>query len=122
MGLTLFVSIICGMDETPDEVHGEPPEEDELEEEPETELTVGVAVGAAVGVGEAVGVGVGEVQVGLVMVLVSNVTAPFRANIRPSTVTLVVTVMLVKAMRVPRKVELVPKVASLPICQKTLQD
>lgn len=59
---------------------------------------------------------------GLVMVSESNVTAPLRASTRPSTVTLVVTVMLVRARIVPRNVEPVPRVAELPTCQKTLQD
>ena len=57
----------------------------------------------------------------VVIVSVSSVTAPLRASTRPSTVTPVVTVMLVRAMIVPRKVEPVPSVAELPICQNTLQ-
>src|SRR4029079_4431475 len=61
-------------------------------------------------------------QVGLVMVLVSSVTAPFRASTRPSTVAPVVRVMLVRARIVPRKLEPVPRVAELPTCQNTLQD
>jgi hypothetical protein len=50
----------------------------------------------------------------------SSVTAPLRANTRPSTVTPVVTVADVRAISVPTKVELVPSVAELPTCQKTL--
>jgi len=61
-------------------------------------------------------------HVGFVMVSVSNVTAPLLASTRPSTVTPVVTVMEVRARMVPRKLELVPSVAELPTCQKTLQD
>jgi hypothetical protein len=61
-------------------------------------------------------------HVDLAIVSVSSVTAPFRANTRPSTVAPVVTVMLVNAIKVPRKVEPVPSVAELPTCQKTLQD
>ena len=55
------------------------------------------------------------------IVFVSSVTAPFRASTRPSTVAPVVTVMLVSARIVPRKLEPVPSVAELPTCQKTLQ-
>ena len=43
-----------------------------------------------------------------VIVFVSSVTAPLRASTRPSTVAPVVTVMLVRAMTVPRKLEPVP--------------
>ena len=60
-------------------------------------------------------------QVGLVIVLVSSVTAPFWASTRPSTVAPWLTVMLVRARMVPTKVELVSSVAELPTCQKTLQ-
>src|SRR5438270_6767487 len=67
------------------------------------------------------GVGVAPVvageQLGLVMVLVSRVTAPLRASVRPSTVAPVVTVMEVNARMLPRNVEPVPSVAELPICQ-----
>jgi hypothetical protein len=61
-------------------------------------------------------------HVDVVMVSVSNVTAPLLASTRPSTVTPVVTVMEVRARMVPRKLESVPSVAELPTCQKTLQD
>jgi len=60
-------------------------------------------------------------QVGVVMVSVSRVTAPLRARTRPSMVTPVVTVMSVKARMLPRNVEPVPRVAELPTCQNTLQ-
>jgi hypothetical protein len=85
---------------------------------------VGVGAGAAAVVVAAVVVVVAVVaaQLGLVIVSVSRVTAPLRANTRPSTVVPVVTVMLVRAMIVPLKLEPVPSVAELPICQKTLQD
>jgi hypothetical protein len=83
-------------------------------------VTVAVGVGVTVAVG--VGVGVGAAQVGLVMWLLSRVTAPLLAKRRPSTVTPVVAVMLTCARTVPRKVELVPSVTELPICQKTLHD
>jgi hypothetical protein len=59
-------------------------------------------------------------QVGLVKVSSSNVTAPVRARARPWTVTLVVTVIEVRARMFPTKTELVPSVAELPTCQKTL--
>ena len=58
--------------------------------------------------------------VGLVMVLLSRVTAAVRARTRPSMVTPVVTVIDANAITVPRIVEWVPSVAELPTCQKTL--
>lgn len=60
--------------------------------------------------------------VGLMMVFVSRVTAPLRASARPTTVAPVVRVMLCSAMTVPTSLELVPSVAELPTCQKTLQE
>ena len=60
-------------------------------------------------------------HVPLVMVLVSSVVAPLRANVLPSAVAPVVTVIDVKARTVPVNTEFVPSVAELPICQKTLQ-
>ena len=86
--------------------------------------SVGIA-GVAVPVGVAVGVGVAvpaAAHVDRVIVFVSKVTAPFRANARPSIVAPVVTVIEVKAMIVPLNAEPVPIVAELPSCQKTLQD
>jgi hypothetical protein len=56
-------------------------------------------------------------QVGLVTVLVSKVTAPFLASVRPSTVAPVVSVIEVNARMLPRNVEPVPSVAELPTCQ-----
>ena len=56
------------------------------------------------------------------IVSLSSVTAPLRASTRPSIVTPVVTVMLVSARMLPRKVEPVPSVAELPTCQKTLHE
>ena len=69
----------------------------------------------------AVVVAAGAAHVDLVIVFVSSVTAPLRASTRPSTVAPVVSVMLVSARIVPRKLEPVPSVAELPTCQKTLQ-
>ena len=63
----------------------------------------------------------GVVHVARVIVSVSRVTEPLRASARPSRVTPVVIVMDARARMVPRKVELVPSVAELPTCQKTLQ-
>ena len=57
----------------------------------------------------------------LVIVLLSRVTAPFRARRRPSTIAPVVAVMEVNARMVPTNDEWVPSVAELPTCQKTLQ-
>ena len=56
-------------------------------------------------------------QLGLVMVLVSKVTAPFRASVRPSTVAPVVSVIEVNARMFPLNEEPVPSVAELPTCQ-----
>ncbi len=61
-------------------------------------------------------------QVDRVMVLVSMVTAPLRARVRPSTNAPVFAVMDVRARMFPLKPVFVPRVAELPICQKTLQD
>ena len=58
-------------------------------------------------------------DVGIVMVLESNVTAAVRANSRPSTVAPVVTVIEAKARMFPLNTEPVPNVAELPTCQKT---
>ena len=58
----------------------------------------------------------------LVIVLLSSVTAPLRARSRPSTVAPVVTVIDVSAKMLPLNVVVVPSVAELPTCQKTLQD
>ena len=60
--------------------------------------------------------------VGLVMTLVSSVTAPLRASRRPTTRAPVVAVMLVLARTVPTNLDPVPNVAELPTCQTTLQE
>ena len=85
-------------------------------------VTVGVIEGVGVTVGVAVGVGVGVAtkHAGRTTALISRVTAPLRASTRPSTCAPVVTVTEVSAMIVPLNVELVPSVAELPTCQKTL--
>ena len=54
------------------------------------------------------------------MVLESMVTAPVRAKARPSSVAPVSIVTDAAAMIVPLKTELIPIVAELPTCQKTL--
>jgi hypothetical protein len=54
------------------------------------------------------------------MVLSSRVTAPLRASARPEMVAPVVAEIDVRARMLPAKVELVPSVAELPTCQKTL--
>jgi len=63
---------------------------------------------------------VGAAHLERVMVLVSSVTAPFRASSLPWIVAPVWAVIDVKARTVPTKVEPVPRVAELPTCQKTL--
>ena len=63
---------------------------------------------------------VAAAQVSAVMVLVSIVTAPFRASRRPSTVAPVVAVIDVNARTLPIRWEPVPSVAELVSCQKTL--
>lgn len=83
-------------------------------------VVVAVSGGTVVVVVVGVVVVTGGVQVGIVTVFVSRVTAPLIANSRPSTVASVVAVMSVSAKRFPRKTELVPRVAELPTCQKTL--
>lgn len=67
-----------------------------------------------------VGVGEEAKQVGTVMVLESSVTAPLRANTLPRSVAPVSSVAEVSAMIVPTKLLVVPRVAELPTCQKTL--
>src|SRR5512135_2606584 len=54
------------------------------------------------------------------IILESKVTAPVRANNRPSTVAPVVTVMEAIGRMLPLKTEPVPSVAELPTCQKML--
>ena len=52
--------------------------------------------------------------------LVSIVTAPFRASARPDTLAPVVNEMLVSARMFPVNAVFVPRVAELPTCQNTL--
>lgn len=88
-------------------------------------VAVGVGVpGVTVGVGVpgvAVGVGGAAKQPRLVMLLVSIVTAPFRARALPSTLAPVCREMLVRARIFPTNSVVVPRVAELPTCQNTLQ-
>ena len=56
-----------------------------------------------------------------VMVLESSVTAPFRARTLPETFAPVSRAMLVSARILPTNEVVVPSVAELPTCQKTLQ-
>ena len=56
---------------------------------------------------------------GMVTLPPSIVTAPLRANSLPSTSTAVVEVTEMSATMVPINVDYVPRVAELPICQKT---
>jgi len=86
---------------------------------------VGVAVVAAVLVTVAAAVvvvtGDDSAQVGFVNVSLFKVTAPLRARARPWTVTLLVTVIAVRARMFPAKTELAPSVAVVLTCQNTLQ-
>ena len=101
-------------------------------------LEAAVAIGVAAGVTVAVAVGAADgaiVNGGRVGGMSSgadahaedknrsliSVTLPLRARALPYTVTLSASVIEVKAMIVPTKVEPVPSAAELPICQKTLQ-
>jgi hypothetical protein len=61
-----------------------------------------------------------DAQLDVVMVLVSKVTAPFRASSLPWIVAEVLAVMLAKAITVPTKRVPVPSVADDPTCQNTL--
>jgi hypothetical protein len=84
------------------------------------DVDAGVVVDVDVGVVVVVDVDV-VAQIPFVMVLVSSVTAPFRANNCPCTVAPVVAVMDVKAKMCPTKWEFVPKVAEVPTFQKIRQ-
>ena len=89
-------------------------------EGPEVAVRVGVGDGPAVAV--KVGVGGGPTRhTELEMLLVSIVTAPFRARALPEMITRVVSVMLVRARMFPENRASVPSVAELPTCQNTLQ-
>ncbi len=57
---------------------------------------------------------------GVVTVLLSSVTAAVRARSLPSTVAPVFAVIDARARIVPSKLVVVPSVAELPTCQKTL--
>jgi len=88
---------------------------------------VTVEVGPVVSVGVTVAVGLtvlvdggAELQAGLVIVLSSRLTWPVRARTRPWIVARFCTVMLARAITVPTKLVVVPMVAELPTCQKTL--
>jgi hypothetical protein len=87
-----------------------------------TPVFVGVGVGVYVGATPVfVGVGVGaDTHMLLETRLLSIVTAPFLANTLPSTCASVVRVMLVSARIFPTNAVVVPRVAELPTCQKTL--
>lgn len=61
----------------------------------------------------------GVTHTGVVIELESSVTAPFLASTLPSTCAPVVSVAEVRASMFPLKIELVPSVAELPICQIT---
>ena len=62
-----------------------------------------------------------EAQFRMETSLSSSVTAPLSARVRPLTVAPVFDVMLVSAMILPWNAVVVPMVAELPTCQKTLQ-
>ncbi len=57
----------------------------------------------------------------VVTLLLSSVTAPLKPITRPLLLVPVVSVTLLDAKILPAKLEPVPSVAELPICQKTLQ-
>jgi hypothetical protein len=87
-------------------------------------LGLGEALGLADGLALALGDGLaatGDEQDDTPIVLLSRVTAPFRARARPFTVAPEVTVIEVRAMIVPANVDPVASVAELVTCQKTLQ-
>ncbi len=81
----------------------------------------GVGVGL-VGVVSAGGVGdvVPAAHCELLRTLLSRVTAPLRASVRPITDAPLFTEMLVSASTLPWNAVVVPMVAELPTCQKTL--
>jgi hypothetical protein len=111
--------------EVPPEVPVPPPEVPEVPPEVPAEVPVPVPVPPPAPVAvesepPVLPVEGSRLQVGLVKVSLSNVTAALRASARPWTVTLLVTVIEVSARMFPRKTELVPSVAELPTCQKTL--
>ena len=84
-------------------------------------VAVVVTVGVVLAVVVATGVTTATLQVGMLIVLLSRVTAPFLASTRPVTEAPVLRVIEVKANTLPDRLELVPKVADEPTCQKILQ-
>ena len=66
-------------------------------------------------------VGVTAAHVGPEITLPSRVTPPFRAKARPFRVAPVFIEMEVRARMLPTKDAVVPRLAELPTCQKTLQ-
>ena len=62
----------------------------------------------------------GVVQRAALMLSLIIVTAPLRANARPSTMTPLLIVIDCMARMTPEKLVVVPSVAELPTCQKTL--
>src|ERR1043166_2590964 len=79
-----------------------------------------LAVPRATGAGPPTDKGGRPAGIATPMTLESSVTAAVRANSRPSTIAPVVTVMEARARMFPLNTELVPSVAELPTCQKTL--
>jgi hypothetical protein len=69
-----------------------------------------------------IGVTGGTPHTAAATLLESSVTAPFRARTLPDTFAPVLRVMLVSARMLPTNEVVVPRVAELPTCQKTLQD
>ncbi len=72
------------------------------------------------GVGGGVGDVVPAAHCELLRTLLSRVTAPLRASVRPITDAPLFTEMLVSASTLPWNAVVVPMVAELPTCQKTL--
>ena len=73
------------------------------------------------GAGVMSGGGGPEIPAGVLIVLLSKVTAPLRAKALPWRIAPVPSEMDDKASMFPTKTEVVPRVAELPICQKTLE-
>lgn len=82
---------------------------------------VDVVAPATVVVVDEVVVGTTNAHDGAVKVSLISVTAPFLAKARPSTDTPLFNVIEVRARMLPTNTELLPRVAELPTCQKTLQ-
>jgi len=73
------------------------------------------------GAGVASGGGGPPLPAGVLIVLLRRVTAPFRAKALPFNTALVFSEMEENASIFPEKAALVPTVAELPTCQKTLE-